>query len=116
MKPLPIAVGLYGLVNLAGGIFGFMKAQSVASLIAGGLTGVILIACALMASSKPAMAYRTAGIISVGLAVWWGSKAIPAMLGGTFMGRSQGNFIMAVSVFALLAGSHFAAMKKHESA
>ncbi|UCF65345.1 MAG: TMEM14 family protein [bacterium] len=37
-----IVVGLFGLFSLAGGLIGYFKAGSIASLIAGGLSGIIL--------------------------------------------------------------------------
>ncbi len=37
---------LYGVVSLVGGIIGYLKANSVASLVAGGIAGLLLILCA----------------------------------------------------------------------
>ena len=39
-------VGVYGVFTLVGGIIGYVKAKSRASLIAGGICGLALIACA----------------------------------------------------------------------
>ena len=38
-----IVVGLFGLFSLAGGLIGYFKAGSMASLIAGGVSGLILL-------------------------------------------------------------------------
>ena len=37
-----IVVGLFGLFSLAGGLIGYFKAGSMASLLAGGISGIIL--------------------------------------------------------------------------
>ena len=41
-----IVVALYGLFTIIGGIIGYVKAKSRPSLIAGGISGVLLLACA----------------------------------------------------------------------
>ena len=43
---------IFGLLTLAGGIMGYVKANSVASLIAGGLSGILLMAGAWMMDSS----------------------------------------------------------------
>jgi uncharacterized membrane protein (UPF0136 family) len=51
-----VAAGLaiaYGLVALIGGLIGFLKAGSVASLIAGGGAGVLLLVGAALVGKKP---------------------------------------------------------------
>jgi len=51
-----IAVALtaaYGLIALVGGLIGYLKAGSVASLIAGGGSGLLLLVCAVLARQKP---------------------------------------------------------------
>lgn len=50
-----VLIGVYGLVALIGGTIGFVKAGSVASLIAGGGSGLILlVAAALVAKERHA--------------------------------------------------------------
>jgi uncharacterized membrane protein (UPF0136 family) len=61
------AAGLYGLVALTGGIIGFVKAGSLASLIAGGLSGLVLIACSLLVPRKPGVALTVALVVSLAL-------------------------------------------------
>jgi uncharacterized membrane protein (UPF0136 family) len=61
------AAGLYGLIALSGGIIGFVKASSLASLIAGGISGLILIACAVFIPRKPKGALIVALVVSLGL-------------------------------------------------
>ena len=61
------SAGLYGLVALTGGIIGFVKAGSLASLIAGGLSGLILLACAAFIPKSPRPALIVALVVSLGL-------------------------------------------------
>jgi len=46
-------IAVYGLVALIGGTIGFVKAGSVASLIAGGGSGLILLVAAGLVAKKP---------------------------------------------------------------
>jgi uncharacterized membrane protein (UPF0136 family) len=62
------AVGVtaaYGLIALTGGLIGYVKADSLASLIAGGGSGVLLLISAAIARQKPKGGLTTALIISV---------------------------------------------------
>jgi uncharacterized membrane protein (UPF0136 family) len=67
LKLAASAAGLYGLVALTGGIIGFVKAGSLASLIAGGISGLLLIACAVFVPRKPKPALIVALVVSLGL-------------------------------------------------
>jgi uncharacterized membrane protein (UPF0136 family) len=58
---------LYGVVSLAGGIMGYVRASSVPSLIAGGIAGVLLILCALGIWFRPIVSLSGAIIIAVAL-------------------------------------------------
>lgn len=57
----------YGLVALIGGLIGYVKAGSPASLIAGGISGLILIASALVARQKPTAGLVVASLVSLAL-------------------------------------------------
>ena len=46
-------IAVYGLVALIGGTIGFVKAGSVASLIAGGGSGLLLLVAAALIAKKP---------------------------------------------------------------
>jgi uncharacterized membrane protein (UPF0136 family) len=63
---------IYGLLVLAGGIMGYVKAQSTPSLVAGGLSGVILIASALA---------MMRGAYQIG---WWIALVVAVLLLGRF--------------------------------
>ena len=65
--------GLYGAFSIAGGIIGYVKARSTASLIAGTMSGALLLLCAAgMSQGRPVAT--------------WGSLAIAAALGARFLG------------------------------
>lgn len=46
MSVAVVIVASYGIFSLAGGVIGYLKAKSAASLIAGSLSGVLLLLCA----------------------------------------------------------------------
>ena len=66
-------VGLYGVISLAGGLIGYVKAKSTASLIAGSLAGIVLLVCAV----GIARGSHTAAL---------GSAVVALLLGGRFVG------------------------------
>lgn len=57
--------GLYGLISLTGGIIGYVKAGSLASLIAGGGAGIVLLMSVLIARRKPFAGLLVAFIVSL---------------------------------------------------
>ena len=71
MQPEAAVVAGYGLFTLAGGVVGFVKAKSLASLVAGSLAGASLLACA-------------AGIWQGSTAAALGSLLVALALGGRF--------------------------------
>ena len=60
-------MALYGLVAIVGGLIGYLRAGSVASVAAGVPSGVLLIACAAMTFQRPQ--WSLIGAIVVALAV-----------------------------------------------
>src|SRR4029078_7149463 len=59
---------IFGLLRIAGGIIGYVKAGSVAAIIAGGMTGILLIVPAFCLREHRAAGLATALIVSVLLA------------------------------------------------
>jgi uncharacterized membrane protein (UPF0136 family) len=57
----------YGLVALIGGLIGFLKAGSLASLIAGGASGLLLIVAGLLIGSKPKAGLILGLVVALGL-------------------------------------------------
>jgi len=73
-----IAVGVaagYGVLSLAGGVMGYLKAKSRASLIAGGISGLVLIGSAVLAASNPAVGLAVASVVSLALVVRFAKSA-----------------------------------------
>jgi uncharacterized membrane protein (UPF0136 family) len=85
------AAGLYGLIALTGGVIGFVKASSVASLIAGGISGLLLLTCAFFIPRQPKRALIGALVVSLGLLgrflpnVAKGAVALVMVLGGVLV-------------------------------
>jgi uncharacterized membrane protein (UPF0136 family) len=77
-----VVTGLYGLISLVGGIIGYMKANSVASLVAGGICGILLILCAVGIPRLPTWSLGGAMVIAL---------ALVGRFGGTLM-KSQDSF------------------------
>jgi uncharacterized membrane protein (UPF0136 family) len=92
------AAGLYGLIALTGGIIGFVKAGSLASLIAGGISGLLLIACAAFVSRKPKPALIVALVVSIGLLGRFLPKVSgPEGLSAIALVMALGGFLVAVA-------------------
>jgi uncharacterized membrane protein (UPF0136 family) len=66
-KGAAAAAGLYGLVALIGGVIGFVSAGSLASLIAGGLSGLVLLASSWFALRGSRVALIVALVVSLAL-------------------------------------------------
>jgi uncharacterized membrane protein (UPF0136 family) len=60
---------LFGVLTIAGGIFGYVKAGSLASIIAGSITGVLLLVAAFLLSTHRGAGLAIALVISLVLAV-----------------------------------------------
>ena len=58
---------LYGLISLIGGYIGYAKAGSTASLIAGGISGVLLLLCAGGVFVRPTWSLIGALVVSLAL-------------------------------------------------
>lgn len=70
-------VALYGIVALVGGIIGYVRAESYASLIAGAISGVLLLLCAAGVLYLPAVSLSGAIILAVALL----GRFVPSLLG-----------------------------------
>jgi uncharacterized membrane protein (UPF0136 family) len=71
---IAVAAG-YGVLSLVGGIMGYVKAKSRASLIAGGVSGVLLLGGALLAASQPALGLGLTSLISAALVARFAKSA-----------------------------------------
>ena len=59
---------VFGILTIAGGVVGYVKAGSVASIIAGGITGVLLLVAAFLLPEHRVAGLATALIVSLLLA------------------------------------------------
>ena len=68
MEAAKIYFVVFGLLTIAGGVVGYAKAGSAASIIAGSITGVLLLVAAFLLPQHAVIGLITAGIVSVLLA------------------------------------------------
>jgi uncharacterized membrane protein (UPF0136 family) len=76
MEAAKIYFILFGVLTIAGGVVGYVKAGSVASIIAGSITGVVLLVAAFLMPEHRAIGLATAFIISLLLAAQFVPKFI----------------------------------------
>ena len=74
--PAKIYFIVFGLLTIVGGVIGYVKAGSTISIIAGSVSGILLIVAAYLLSGNLALGLALAGIISILLA----GKFIPAFI------------------------------------
>jgi len=88
---------VFGVLTIAGGIVGYVKAGSVASIIAGSITGILLLVAAFLLPEHRAIGLATAFLISLLLAAQFAPKFIRT-------GRVMPAGMMAIlSVIGLIA-------------
>ena len=88
---------VFGVLTIAGGIVGYVKAGSVASIIAGAITGILLLVAAFLLPEHRAIGLATAFLISLLLAAQFAPKFIRT-------GRVMPAGMMAIlSVIGLIA-------------
>lgn len=73
------AIVIYGLFTVAGGVIGYLKAKSRASLIVGSLTGIVLLAAAFRMQQGNPAAPVVVIVVSLLLggrfaATWWNNR------------------------------------------
>src|SRR5947207_14373988 len=74
MEAAKIYFIVFGVLTIAGGVVGYVKADSVASIIAGSITGILLIVAAFLLPEHRAIGLATAFIISLLLAAPFAPK------------------------------------------
>ncbi|WP_071516966.1 TMEM14 family protein [Geitlerinema sp. PCC 9228] len=69
MNPTLIATLAYGILALAGGIFGYIKVKSKPSLISGTISGILLLAAAIMQAMQVSGGLLFAIVVTAALVV-----------------------------------------------
>lgn len=66
--PAKIYFIVFGLLTIVGGVMGYVKAGSTASLVAGSVSGILLLVAAYLLPEHLAVGLAIAGLISIALA------------------------------------------------
>jgi uncharacterized membrane protein (UPF0136 family) len=94
--PAKIYFIIFGLLTIAGGIMGYVKAGSTASIIAGSVSGVLLLLAAFLLPNYFALGLGLAALVSILLA----GRFVPAFLkSGAFM---PGGLMSILSVIGII--------------
>jgi uncharacterized membrane protein (UPF0136 family) len=90
---------LFGVLTIAGGIVGYVKAGSVASIIAGSITGVLLLVAAFLLTDHRGVGLATALVISLLLAVQFVPKFLQT---GRVMPAGMMSILSVIGVIAAI--------------
>src|SRR5436305_1688340 len=71
MSPAKIYFIVFGILTIAGGVIGYVKAASVPSIVAGSITGVLLLVAAFLLPEHRMVGLATALIVSLLLAAYF---------------------------------------------
>jgi uncharacterized membrane protein (UPF0136 family) len=99
MGPAKIYFIIFGMLTISGGVIGYVKAGSIPSIIAGSITGILLLVAAFLLPEHRAVGLATAFIVSLLLAGQFIPKFIrtgKAMPAGTMSILSAIGIIMAI--------------------
>lgn len=88
---------VYGIIIAGGGIAGYVTVGSLASLISGGLLGLLAIIGAILMFMGNSLGFKLAAIATVLVALFFGYKLIQAMgVEGGNLGRPAGILVLSV--------------------
>lgn len=99
MEAAKIYFIVFGVLTIAGGVVGYVKADSVASIIAGSITGVLLLVAAFLLPEHRAIGLATALVISLLLAAQFVPKFIRA---GRVMPAGMMSILSVIGVIAAI--------------
>ena len=99
--PAKIYFIIFGLLTTAGGIMGFVKAGSTASIVAGSISGILLLVAAFMLPANVVAGLAIAAVVSIVLA----GRFIPGFIKtGSFMPAGMMSILSVLGiVMALVA-------------
>jgi uncharacterized membrane protein (UPF0136 family) len=90
---------LFGVLTIAGGILGYVKAGSVASIIAGSITGVLLLVAAFLLPEHRGVGLATALVVSLLLAAQFAPKFLQT---GRVMPAGMMSILSVIGVIAAI--------------
>jgi uncharacterized membrane protein (UPF0136 family) len=99
MEAAKIYFVIFGLLTIAGGIVGYIKAGSAASVIAGAITGVLLLVAAFLLPAHQAWGLGTALIVSLLLLGYFGPKYLRT---GTVMPAAMMSVLSIIGIVAAI--------------
>jgi|SRR5437899_2805026 len=99
MEAAKIYLVVFGVLTIAGGVVGYVKAGSVASIIAGSITGVLLLVAAFLLPEHRAIGLATAFIVSLLLAAQFVPKFIRT---GRLMPAGMMSILSVIGVIAAI--------------
>jgi uncharacterized membrane protein (UPF0136 family) len=107
----------YGTINILGGVMVFAQAKSMASLLIGGIVGVLLILLPSATVKKPGPAFRSLGVVVLALIALWAYRFLQFdPTSGKLPMIPVSNLALACLVFGILLGSHMTAVAKTREA
>ena len=99
MEAAKIYFIVFGVLTIAGGVVGYVKADSVASIIAGSITGILLLVAASLLPERRAIGLATAFIISLLLAAQFAPKFLRT---GRVMPAGMMSILSVIGVIAAI--------------
>lgn len=91
---------VFALLTIAGGIMGYVSKGSMASIIAGSISGILLLVAAFILPTHAALGLALAGIISLLLA----GRFVPAFIKtGSLMPAGMMSFLSVIGLIMALA-------------
>ena len=99
MEAAKIYLVVFGVLTIAGGVVGYVKAGSVASIIAGSITGVLLLVAAFLLPEHRAIGLATAFIVSLLLAAQFVPKFLRT---GRVMPAGMMSILSAIGIIAVI--------------
>jgi len=100
-----VLAGVYGLIALIGGLIGYLSKGSVASLVAGGISGCLLLAAAALVPQRPQLGLIGALVISLALVGRFVSAAAKAGPSTVALVMITGGLAVLVAAAVALAKS-----------
>src|SRR5438477_9887597 len=99
MEAAKIYFVIFGILTVVGGVVGYIKAGSVASIIAGSITGVLLLVAAFLLPEHRAIGLATALIVSLLLAAQFVPKFLKT---GRVMPAGMMSILSAIGIIAVI--------------